>query len=325
MSSVICTLFEGNYHYGVAALVNSLFKQGFKGEIFAGYKGSLPDWANNAVNDNSDNWPGCSTLKIFDDLLLHFLPLETDYHLTNYKPDFMLRLLNGPARNAKSIFYFDPDIVITAPWNFINNWPNCGVAVCEDVNSPFPEFHPHRVFWRKFFKEAGFKLEFKEAFYANGGFMGLSENDFEFLNTWKLVQESMAPYIGGLSRSIFKSYQALDPDMQGPFAPFGRTDQDALNAALEAWDKQVSMIGKEAMGFKSGGAIMPHALGSPKPWTKKYISRAFKGRSPNYTDKMFWTSFIGNIPLKPYGEFVIKRKHFEMSVAKFVGRFYKSN
>jgi hypothetical protein len=324
MSSVICTLFEGNYHYGVAALVNSLFKQGFKGEIFAGYKGSLPPWANKAVNGNH-NWPGCSSVKFFDDLVIHFLPLETDYHLTNYKPDFMLRLLDGLAKGADKIFYFDPDIVIKAPWNFIDKWPQCGVAVCEDVNSPFPQFHPHRVFWRDYFKKSGFTLEFKEAFYANGGFLGLSKSDFEFLNLWKHIQEAMAPHIGGLSRSIFKSYVSLAPDMEGPFAPFGRTDQDALNAALEAWDKQVSMMGKEAMSFIPGAAVIPHALGKHKPWNKKYISRAFEGRSPNPADKLFWSSMSGNVPIKAYGDGVVKMKLFKISVASLIGRFYKSS
>ena len=45
MSMVICTLFEGHFHYGVAALINSHFKYGFKGDIFIGYRGDEPVWA----------------------------------------------------------------------------------------------------------------------------------------------------------------------------------------------------------------------------------------------------------------------------------------
>jgi len=35
MQYVACTLFEKSYHYGLAALVNSLYKQGFRGDFFA--------------------------------------------------------------------------------------------------------------------------------------------------------------------------------------------------------------------------------------------------------------------------------------------------
>lgn len=323
MKSVVCTLFEGHYHYGVAALTNSLLKQGFKGSIYAGYRGSLPEWASEAVENSVMLGSGGTTYKVSKDLTLHFIPLTTDYHLTNYKPDFMLHLLKGPVKDATSLFYFDPDIIVIAPWSYFESWIKCGIALSEDVNSPVSEFHPRRVAWRTYFGSNNVLLKYKSPIYVNGGFVGVSIENQEFLSVWKQLQELMAPEIGGLNRSSFKSGQPLPESANGPLAPFGKTDQDALNATIEAWDQPVSFMGKEGMAFKSGQALMPHALGPQKPWLRENLVEALKGNKPRAVDLSYWNSAKGTIIA--HSLLKIKLSIFSIKIASFIGRFYGRN
>jgi hypothetical protein len=44
MKISLCTLFERNYHFGVAALSNSLIASGYSGDLWVGYRGALPGW-----------------------------------------------------------------------------------------------------------------------------------------------------------------------------------------------------------------------------------------------------------------------------------------
>ncbi len=322
MNAAICTLFEGHYHYGVATLSNSLYNQGFRGTVYVGYRGELPSWTAKGKKEAIGKWNEAIVVNPIEGLQLVFLPLTTTYSLTNYKPDFMLDLWDGPAKNADALFYFDPDIVIEDSWICFEQWVNCGVALCEDVNSPFQEFHPRRVGWRNYFENFELSLEFKNQIYVNGGFVGLLKKDMEFLQSWKQVQEYMGDAIGGLEKSIFSNqgYHSTISKMEG-FTIFDKSDQDALNATIEVYNGTISYIGKEGMGFISGKPIMSHALGSPKPWKTNHLLRSLQGRIPRNEDVAYWKNTLN--PILAHSKLEIAKNQISIKVCKLVGRFYK--
>lgn len=321
MNSVICTLFEGNYHYGVAAFANSLYTQGFRGELFAGYRGSLPFWTESAIYDPDLNWPGSKTLEVAENFRIHFLPLETNYHFTNYKPDFMLKLWEGICKGAEHMFYFDPDIILIAPWHFIEEWAEGGIAVCEDLKSPLEQYHPRRKGWRKYYKKYGIDLKFKNSIYVNGGFIGLHHRNKNFLQKWQSLQEYMGDCIGGLNRSSITKSTKLPEEFSFDYSAFGATDQDALNATIEACDHEISYMRKEAMALGVGDPIlMPHALGSPKPWDYTPLKKFIQGKPPRLVDKLYW-DYVES-PIRCYPSSKIKRMTYSLKVVSFLNRFY---
>ena len=322
MNSAICTLFEGHYHYGVAALSNSLYKQGFRGTVYVGYRGELPNWALKGKKEAVGDWEGAITLSPVKGIQLVFLCLSTAYSLTNYKPNFMLELWEGPAKNAEALFYFDPDIVIDDSWSCFEELVNCGIALCEDVNSPLQEYHPRRQGWKSYFKNYKFNLQYKNQIYVNGGFVGLLKKDISFLNLWMQLQNCMGSAIGGLENSIFskQTYQSTILKMKG-FQIFDKSDQDALNAAIEVYDGTVSYLGKEGMGFVAGKATMYHALGVNKPWNINFMLKSLNGRPPRPVDYCYWKNT--SYPILAHSKSEKNKKQIVIKIGKFIGRFYK--
>jgi hypothetical protein len=313
MNSAICTLFEGHYHYGVAALTNSLYKHGFRGAIYAGYKGELPFWAISAVENPALAWSGSRTLEVVEGLQLHFLPLDTDYHLTNYKPRFMLRLWRGPANQVDALAYFDPDIVIKCRWSFFERWMGHGVAlVHEIISNDMPNTHPIRRDWEQLLTGMGLITHRRLNAYINGGFCGVSQKHQAFLHTWDEI--------------ISTAIQDYKPDPT-KFMTFDRTypffsiDQDALNVTAMGSTAPISEIGPEGMDFVQAGWTMSHAVGSPKPWKKKFIFLALKGSPPSLAERAFWVNVIG--PITCYSKNEIRIKHISILIAAFIGRLYR--
>ena len=295
MKTAACTLFEGQHHLGLAALVNSLHAHGFRGTLWAGYRGALPPWVRGLVEGRI-----FSEMKLPGGGAIRFMALATEAHLTNYKAAFMLEVMEGYDTEAEALCYFDPDVVVAGRWSFFEEWVACGVALCEDVNSPMPETHPTRAAWRNFCGARGLPLRPRTSSYVNGGFAGVARPHLAFLRHWGDILEWMKEEIGTAG-----NFNWTDKDRTYPFY---RNDQDALNMAVEAGDIPLSIVGKEGMSFTSGGYIMYHALGQPKPWTKNYVWEALKGWPPTAAEMAFLRYSEGPVSAYTAGELAGKRR-----------------
>ncbi len=314
MSTAVCTLFEKDYHFGVAALCNSLYRRGFRGTVFAGYRGPLPGWADKAEAIDWFKLFKASRLSPAEGLEIIFCAVESDFHFTKYKPSFMLALFSEPSLDISDLFYFDPDIVVKTDWKFYDLWVEHGVAVVHEIiGHIMPQGNPIRKRWEGFINESGRQVTNRINYYLNSGFCGLKKQNAQFLEIWKQYIELAATGLG------------KDPaswDSEDKTHLFFRYDQNAFNMAAMSCDCPVSEVGPEGMDFIGGGAIMSHATWKPKPWSKKFLSAAFRGISPSRQDRSYWRNV--RKPINVYGSGrKVKSTLRKIMFAAFIGRFYR--
>lgn len=281
VNSAVCTLFEGHYHFGLGALANSLSLAGFTGKIFAGFRGSLPASFTGRYGTRTD---GTHTMQ-WGGVEIVLVPVKTDRHLTNFKPEFMLEIWTHQAPDCARLFYFDSDIVVLARWEYFEAWADEGVALVMDSNTPVPINHPLRVAWRKQFAPLGFKFAPKDDYYFNAGFVGFSRNWKHALVAWREIQTAIAETVP-LDRPI--GMHGAPKHMRSRLFPFYLTDQDAINVMADLESVTISPMGIEGMGWKVPYIYMAHALGSPKPWLGLFVRQALRGHAPSITDEVFW-------------------------------------
>lgn len=314
MNSIVCTLFEGDYHLGVAALINSLHISGFQGTIFAGYRGSLPKWAVTAVEDSNLSWPGARTMDLGAGIKVSFLPVNTRYHFTNFKPKFALQIARSAEIQADKIFYFDPDIVIKCRWSFFQSWISEGVGlVHEIVSNDMPPTHPVRLQWKRILRKHGLECKREVYSYINAGFFGVSADHLDFL---ELYQYFVQVAIDDFNIDVTSFDWSLSREH-----PFYANDQDALNIAAMCCSSPISEMGPEAMDFIHGGFVMSHAVGRAKPWRKKYIRSALRGVAPSLADKAYWSSASGIV--NNYTDATLNLTKAGLSIASLIGRIYR--
>lgn len=314
LPTTICTLFEGNYHYGVGALTNSLYQNGFRGTIWAGYRGELPFWATPLQAE-----AGYQSFVVAEGCTINFLSLDTDYHLTNYKPTFMLRLWDEYPEQIDGLCYLDPDIVIKCAWSFFDGWIEDHVGLCEDVNSPLNPVSPERISWQNVMKKHGVALPSNISYYVNGGFVGLRRSNRRFVETWKALLDIIALETEPLNISFLADVQGKQSDRPRS-ALFYATEQDALNCAVMSHEDLVAVANPSAMDFGRFGTVMSHAIGGHKPWNMKYLKEALDGRRAGIAQKLYWQHVLQ--PIRLYSDQKVKQMQRRIKLASFISNFY---
>jgi len=305
--TAICTLFEGDYHLGLAAFLNSLVHTGFPGTVWAGYRGALPPWLDQL---NRLDEKGTEFL-IAGQVRLVLLPLKTEMHLTNYKPEFMLKLLAGPACNCEYLWYFDPDICLYSEWAFFSEWQRFGIALCQEiVDNIVPEDSPLRRQWMEIASSVGLSNPQRINYYYNGGMVGVAASHSGFLEIWRRIIER-AGELGYDLKVIMPGTRAM---------PLHASDQDALNVAAMYSPFPLSTLGPQGMGFIPGDVKMYHTV-AVKPWRGSLLLNALGGKPPTNAMKYFFTQVA--TPIRAYSPAHLLAKRLACSIAALVGRFYR--
>lgn len=237
-------------------------------------------------------------------------------HCSNYKPDFLLRILDesGP---AATICCLDPDITLRCTWNFIERWSRYGVCLCEEItNCNVPNDHPLCAICKEIARGQGWSEPQRESWsYYNGEFIALQARDRRSLEVWQQAIRMIAET--GTRLNDFAPANCEHPFHEHPFH---MTDQDALNLAVLYTDQPPSTIGPEGMGFISGEFTMYHSTGAPKPWRKQFLRPALRGIPPSGGDKHFLQMMQG--PFQAYSQWQLSWKKLTCVLASMIGRFY---
>ncbi|NET02915.1 MAG: hypothetical protein F6K62_09250 [Sphaerospermopsis sp. SIO1G2] len=310
MHTAICTVFEKDYHYGVGALVNSLYSQGFRGVFWAGYRGNLPPWVDSFQDKN-----GYQEFTIAEDCAIRFVEIKTWKHLGFYKPDFMSELWDKYCPQVEALFYFDPDIVNKCRWDFYENWVRQGIALCGDSWYLVPANHPKRLAWKKFAENQGFNCERELDYHYNSGFIGVHKSCKSILTLWQKLEE-----LGEIA-----GYTKLDnlyADNCFHNSPYLYGDQTYLNLALMLSNYPLSTVGPDGMDFIPGGTIMSHAtVPNIKPWRKQLLLSSLTGTAPTITDKLYWQH--SQTPIQLYSKVKFLRQKLEIILGSAIGRLIR--
>jgi hypothetical protein len=303
---VVCTLAEGGYFYGVAALINSLVRADFEGLVLIGYRGARPAWlrslGHNVVEDIYEVTPG---------VRVKLIEMTGTWHLNNCKPLLLRSVLFELCPKAELVYYLDTDIVVKHSWNVFAQWARSGIVLVLDIaDSHMSPHHVYRHAWRTLAARQGFSCrEFTG--YVNAGCVGISRDHAEFATIWTRLMDELER--DGVDMRKMKN--------QNGRLEFARMDQDVLNATIMASQTPLALLGFEAMGlFPWWGMVMPHAMYGKKPWVRNYIADALRGWPPGQVHNAYWE--FASYPIRPFHSVALRVKRLELAIGNLIGRLH---
>jgi len=260
----ILTLYEGDYHYGVGALINSALAAGFSGRFVVGFRDALPPWTAALMCEGECEY-------VIANARISFYQEDPPRHLGFHKPFAALSVFDRYP-DIDTVHYADPDITFLAPWSFFSQWSKHGIGVVQDAN--FYEIalnHPWRHEWEQIIRIAGRNIEESaDTKYPNGGYFSATRQRLPFLEIWRDVTIAFEQNSGDTRQYQMRNrWKAVV------------SDQDLLAASLMVWSGSVSLLGREAMGFSGYLFILAHAIESQKPWAAGYLRNALRGMVPS--------------------------------------------
>jgi len=296
---VFSTLCEGDYDRGVGAMINSLYRIGYRGKVVVGYRGRSPRLPGACGVDSHGANPSIEIEKV---------PVEWSGHLCNYKPRLMHKLLQRSDEAWDGVFYADPDIVFRAPWTFFARWITHGVALCSNrIYNHMSASDPKRCEWRSIAEDLGYDFRMTTG-YANSGFLGVDRRYHGLLDTWVNLEEKLS------ERGIYSLTSLSNPMIA---FPFDWSDQDLLNMALGVADIPIAMAGPEGMGFDNFPVYyMSHAISQPKPWRWHMLRDALRhGTRPSRAARDFWRHARNPIRVLPMWRVAAAKAEMKVAVA----------
>ena len=309
MKIALCTLCEGHYHYGVAALVNSLVAAGYEGTVWVGHRGPLPAW----IVDHPKFDRARDRLTVTPVLAMRMVALDPPFSLNYYKPNFVREIFETHDPQADAVAYLDPDLVVKCAWAAVEGWFTAdGIALVEDVQASLPSFRARRQRWQAFFAAHGETQRRTLAHYYNSGFVAVPRARLDDIRAWQRICERVVAETGAEPRQRKAG---------GPEHLFHSTDEDALNFALTLGRTRLDTHGPEAMDFIPGGHHLSHAVGAAKPWQGRHLRSALRGTPPTVASAWYYHFAAG--PLVPFPALKLARRRLSMSLATVLGRLYR--
>ncbi len=292
-------------------LFNSLVAHGFDGVFVAGCRSleEVPPNQRSAIEAFRSSPNGACATR------WEWFQVQTPWHFANYKPLFMQQVLDA-YQECSCIVYLDPDIVVCAPWHWIETATEYGPVLAADGNLWLPCMHPTRHQWIDLIEQAGHPCKHSLDLYFNSGLLGIRRRDRAFLDLWIQLIEKFGASTNPLDGKGDIGNWIYGGRWHALLAP----DQDTMNMAAMAWPHSLSTFGPDLMAFSGGWIGLPHAIGPAKPWRRRYLCEALAGNPPRRADKEFWVH--AGFPIAVYPKITMLFKKLSVALASFVGRFY---